>query len=210
MCDSKGCCEIRLRLVFTNESIVEQPMTLLTSNRSAKAQRRISSHGKRGFSLIELLIVVAIILIIAAIAIPNLLKSRIAANNAAAAAVLRSLNTAEASYATFYPTSGFATLTTLGPGGTACSVSGGTSTNACLIDATLGCSAAECQKDAYWFNITLSGAGYTASATPLNTTQGDKDYCSNEDSLIHVQGDPSPTVGGSVIAHTACEAMTPQ
>ena len=56
----------------------------------------------RGFSLIELLIVVAIILIIAAIAIPNLLRSRIAANQASAVGSLRTLNTAEITYASTY------------------------------------------------------------------------------------------------------------
>src|SRR5208283_2771499 len=60
----------------------------------------------KGFSLIELLIVVAIILIIAAIAIPNLLRSRIAANEASATASLRTLNTAEVTYASTY-NSGF-------------------------------------------------------------------------------------------------------
>ncbi len=62
----------------------------------------------RGFSLIELLIVVAIILIIAAIAIPNLLRSRIAANEASAVGSLRTLNTAEITYNTTYPSTGFA------------------------------------------------------------------------------------------------------
>ena len=67
----------------------------------------------RGFSLIELLIVVAIILIIAAIAIPNLMRARIAANESAAASQLRTLNTAEVSYVTMYPATGYGALAAL-------------------------------------------------------------------------------------------------
>src|SRR5256885_10843768 len=67
---------------------------------------------QRGFSLIELLIVVAIILIIAAIAIPNMIRARIAANESAAVGSLRVLNTAAVTYANAYPAVGFApTLT---------------------------------------------------------------------------------------------------
>ncbi len=70
---------------------------------------------EKGFSLIELLIVVAIILIIAAIAIPNLLRARIAANESSAVASIRTINTAMISYDSSYPTVGYASsLSVLG------------------------------------------------------------------------------------------------
>ncbi len=72
---------------------------------------------QKGFSLIELLIVVAIILIIAAIAIPNLLRARIAANESSAVSSIRTINTAEVAYQTSNPAVGYATaMSNLGPG----------------------------------------------------------------------------------------------
>jgi type IV pilus assembly protein PilA len=88
----------------------------------------------KGFSLIELLIVVAIILIIAAIAIPNLLRARMAANEASAVGTLRTFNTAEATYASTYPTVGFsADVPTLGNAGAAGACTAAVATG-CLID----------------------------------------------------------------------------
>ncbi len=109
-----------------------------------------------GFSLIELLIVVAIILIIAAIALPNLLMARMSANEASAVQSLRTIQSAETAYAITYPTVGFsASLADLsGASNSACAAS---STQACLIDSVL----ASGSKSGY--TITWQGDGLTPS-----------------------------------------------
>ena len=90
-------------------------------------------NKQKGFSLIELLIVVAIILIIAAIAIPNLLRSKMAANEASAVGSLRTLNTACVTFSTTY--GGYpGSLTIMGGEGTSALP---TSTSAALIDNVL-------------------------------------------------------------------------
>ncbi len=135
---------------------------------------------QKGFSLIELLIVVAIILIIAAIAIPNLLRSRIAANEASAVGSIRTINTSEVTYASTYPNVGFALLPSLGG-------AGGLSTGAGLIDAVL----ASGTKSGYVFTVATSGAAtngpattYTVNGDPQNSQTGQRHFFSDQSGVI--------------------------
>jgi type IV pilus assembly protein PilA len=144
-------------------------------------------NKQKGFSLIELLIVVAIILIIAAIAIPNLLRSRMAANEASAVGSLRTINTAEVTYSTTYPSIGFAALASLGGAASTCATTtGATSTTACLIDDVLATTAV---KSGYTFTATAGATTpavtYTSLAVPSALGQsGQRAFCSDQSGVI--------------------------
>ncbi len=140
-----------------------------------------------GFSLIELLIVVAIILVIAAMSVPNLVKSRLAANEASAVSALRTINTAQTTYAITYPTVGYAdNLAKLG-GPTGGSPVG--ANNAGLLDWVLGCASQPCQKSGYLFAIVNpSGSpvsAYQTTGLPVNPgTTGIRGFCGGNQSII--------------------------
>ena len=142
---------------------------------------------QKGFSLIELLIVVAIILIIAAIAIPNLMRARMSANEASAVGSVRSINTAEISYNAAYSDLGFTTtLAQLGgAAGAACTPGTGTG---CFIDSSLSSGT----KSGYSFTTGLGAAGtglplndYSVTAAPTVPNQtGTRYFCSFEDAVV--------------------------
>jgi prepilin-type N-terminal cleavage/methylation domain-containing protein len=139
----------------------------------------------KGFSLIELLIVVAIILIIAAVAVPSFLHSRLAANESSAVASIRTINTAMISYNSAYPTVGFAAnLVNLGPGGlTSTCPTPPTSTTACLIDGLL----ASGTKNGYSFVATGTAGSYVAYGNPVSPSNtGVRSFCSFADAVVRV------------------------
>jgi type IV pilus assembly protein PilA len=161
---------------------------------------------QRGFSIIELLIVVAIILIIAAIAIPNLLRARMSANEASAASSVRQIKTAQTAYHNLYVTTGYApTLGSLGCAGPCPNPP--TPAQSGFLDDSLAHASAGTGRSGYYFAATgIATAGafnddFVVGAAPVDAGRtGNRDFCSTSEAVIRTRpsmaGAPVITIGG--------------
>jgi type II secretory pathway pseudopilin PulG len=139
------------------------------------------------------------VLIVAAIAIPNLLRAKISANEAAAASTVRTINTSQITYSTRFPQHGYASdLATLGPGPGGSCQDDGTAEHACLLDnliAASRCTAGQwCSKAGYSYNVSAVCdsarlcSNYVVTAHPIAFgSTGRKTFCATSDGVIRVR-----------------------
>jgi type II secretory pathway pseudopilin PulG len=173
----------------------------ISLSRIKKSMGRLKGEGMALTGLILGYISLPFVLIIAAIVIPNVFRARISANESAARATVRAINTSQITYSTTYPEQGYARdLATLGGNCT----SGGTAEHACLLDSQLGqancTSGVWCQKGAYKYTVSSNCAPahfggeqqgtenacseYVIAGTPINSNAGRRSYCSVSDAVI--------------------------
>ena len=176
---------------------------------TSKNLNEVQNEGKKemrkqqkGFSLIELLIVVAIILIIAAIAIPNLMRARMAANDSSAAGAEHTIVVAEVGYYGAYPSVGYAVLSNLGGTAAPCVP---TTASGCLIDSTLAAGT----KSGYTFTAVPGGAlatgwNFYTTAGPVSSVSGTKSFCAADDGVLRYQTSTTPAAG-----YAACLGLSP-
>ncbi len=183
----------------------ETPVVTVIAYGEESAIREVSSS--KGFDA-------GIVLAGAAIAIPNVMRARIAANEASAVATIRTANTAQISYSTVYPERGFAPdLATLGPDPHKVEVTSADHAN--LIDATLGDSSCTadtwCKKSGYKFRIKAickeqSCAQYVVVGTPESSGTGFRSFCSTSDAVVRFRSGEPLTME---ISASECQGWSP-
>jgi type IV pilus assembly protein PilA len=145
---------------------------------------------------------VAIILIIAAIAIPNMLRARMSATEAAAVSSVRTITTAEVAYLTGYPSVGYAAqLSDLGAGGAVPCVP--SSASACLIDDSLASASSAPGRGGYVYTATGSLGTFLVTAVPVSNTSGARSFCEVADNVPRVNS------AGTAISNAAACAGLP-
>jgi prepilin-type N-terminal cleavage/methylation domain-containing protein len=152
---------------------------------------------QKGFSLIELLLVVAVILVLTGIAIPSLIRSRIAGNEASAVQTLKQMGAASIAYQIQCDDLGFeASLTLLGNG------SGDCTSGANLLDNVLGGSASP-QKSGYVFTFTGDGqtpsVAYTIQADPVSSLSGSRHFFIDQSGTVRENDTAQATVSDAAL-----------
>lgn len=175
----------------------------------------VPSQSQSGFTLAELLVILALVILVAALVFPNLLRSQIAADETAAIESLAKINKAEVEYQTAYPAIGFAAdLEALGSGSANGKCAGRSSAHACLLEPELAkATDAMHARAGYWFSALPTtrdaggvATGYVAGASAATFNKsGVRDFCSLEDAVIRYSVPKANSVPAT--SATQCAAM---